>query len=357
LRVGFASAIGSSSVPVNSDGSFQIPNVKPGSYTLVTSPPSSTSTHTTFDVDGMDVNDLEVVPPYTVEVPGHIELEGGGTFKTSLDAITVESGHANVKPFRTSVSSDGKFKMNLLAGDNWLAVRNLPQEYSLASITYESRDLIGKSFLPDLGDTDGIRIVLAIAAPAALHKVRGTVIGLPAVAIGPETKVTLNGAGPGRHYVTTALNRDGTFEFSGVLPDSYTAHVIGAPFQLESKFEVSNADVDGLQMKGELQIPMTGRVTIVDRSGVTLSDFPFHYMMLNFAPSVAPEKVLVARNGSFSTVLSAGDYTLKWNNLPAGYSVKSASAGAVNLLRDKLKIDGSSVPTLGIVLEYNPKTP
>jgi len=169
--------------------------------------------------------------------------------------------------------------------------------------------------------------------------------------------VTLNGAGPGRHYITTALNRDGTFEFSGVLADSYTAHVIGAPFQVELKFDVNDSDVDGLQMKGELQIPIAGRVTIVDRSGATLPDFPFHYMMLNFAPGAAPEKVLVAQDGSFTTVLSGGDYTLKWNNLPSGYSVKSASAGTVNLLRDKLKIDGSSVPPLEMVLEYNPKTP
>jgi hypothetical protein len=182
--------------------------------------------------------------------------------------------------------------------------------------------------------------------------------GLPSVAIGPNTKVVLYGAGIGQRVAETPVKSDGTFEFPGVPSDSYYATVVGAPFDSQWSFDVGSNDRDGIRMKGELWSDISGRITIVDRNGTILPGFPFSYMTVVFNPTVSWGTAAVRQDGSFGLSLSGGEYSLLTNKLPVGYTLKAVTAGAggADLLRGKLKIDGRQIPEIQVTLEYRPKT-
>jgi hypothetical protein len=237
-------------------------------------------------------------------------------------------------------------------------LRNVPANYTVVSMTYGNTDLLRSPLLPDPANTEGIKILLAPESPAALHRVRGKVDGLPSIVIGPNTKIVLYGAGIGQRVAETPVKSDGTFEFPGVPSDSYYATVVGAPFDSQWTFDVGSEDRDGIRMKGEIWSDISGRVTIVDRNGTILPGFPFSYMTVVFNPAVPWGTAAVRQDGTFSQSLSGGEYSVLTNKLPDGYTLKAVTAGAggPDLLRGKLRIDGRPIPEIQVTLEYRPKT-
>jgi hypothetical protein len=224
-------------------------------------------------------------------------------------------------------------------------------------MTYGNIDLLRSTLVPDPTNTEGIRILLVPESPGNLHKVRGQVDGLPSIAIGPNTKVVLYGSGFAQRVAETPLKSDGTFEFPGVPSDSYVATVAGAPFDSQWTFDVGSEDREGIRMQGEIWSDISGRVTIVDRNGTILPDFPFSYMTVVFNPSVSWGTAPVRPDGTFRQYLSGGEYNVITNKLPDGYTLKAVTAGAggPDLLRGKLRIDGRPIPEIHITLEYRPK--
>ncbi len=352
------SITGAPRVPVNSDGSFTFTNVQPGSYVAITIPSPNVSLQTEVRVGKQDIDDIQVVPPATIQIPGRIEIEGGGKLKAVSVPMTIEVYHLPVSTPLFTIQPDATFKIHVLEGENRLLLRNVPADYSVVSMTYGNSDLLRNPLVPDPSNTEGIRIVLAPESRGALHRVRGQVDGLPAFAIGPNTKVVLYGAGIGQRVAETPLKPDGTFEFPGVPSDSYFATVTGAPFDSQWTFNVGSEDRDGIGMKGEIWSEVSGRVTIVDRNGTILPGFPFNYMTVVFNPTVPWGTAAVRPDGTFQQSLSAGEYSLLTNRLPDGYTVKAVTAGArgADLLRGKLRIDGRPIPEIMVTLEYRPKT-
>ncbi|HLQ79137.1 MAG TPA: hypothetical protein VK210_17390, partial [Terriglobia bacterium] len=355
VLTGTAAARYYSKASLNADGTFAIPNVPAGTYIAMTVPSPSVSRHTVVEVADRSIDGVEVVPPYLVDVPGHIEIQGGERLKSVSPAMTIDAYHVDINGFRTVLAPDGAFGLKLLAGDNRITLRNVPTDYTLVSVTYGNADLLRQPLVPDLGNNDGIRILLAPTPPDSLHTVRGQVIGLPEVAIGPTTRVQLTGANPGHHVTETPVNKDGTFEVFRVPADTYSARVTGAPFEAERTFDVHSDDVDGVQINGNVRSEISGRVTIVDRNGTILPGFPFSYMTVEFTPSASPGLALVHTDGSFAAGLYGGEYSLGVSMLPEGYSLKSATAGGADILKGKLKIDGRPIPEILVTLETTAK--
>ena len=90
------SITGAPRVPVNPDGSFTFTNVQPGSYVAITIPSPNVASQTSVTVGSQDINDLQVVPPATIPIPGRIEIEGGGNLKAASIPMTMESYHLPV---------------------------------------------------------------------------------------------------------------------------------------------------------------------------------------------------------------------------------------------------------------------
>jgi hypothetical protein len=351
------SITGAPRVPVNPDGSFAFTNVQPGSYVAITIPSPNVDKLTTVQVGNQDIDDIQVVPPATIQIPGRIDIEGGGKLKTLSIPMAIDVYHLPLQAPLFSIQPEATFTSNVLEGENRLVLRNVPSDYSIVSMTYGNTDLLRNPLVPDPTNTDGIRILLAAVSPGALHRVRGQV-GLPSIAIGPDTKVVLYGAGRVPRVAETPVKSDGTFEFPGVPSDSYFATVTGAPFDSQWTFDVGSEDRDGIRMKGEIWSGISGRVTIVDRNGTILPGFPFSYMTVVFNPSVPWGTAPVRQDGTFRQSLSGGEYSVITNKLPDGYTLKAVTAGAggPDLLRGKLRIDGRPIPEIQVTLEYRPKT-
>ena len=352
------SITGAPRASVNADGSFAFTNVQPGSYIAITIPSPNVSQQTAIQVGKEDIDDLQVVPPATIPIPGRIEIAGGGNLKTVSIPMTIESYHLPLTTPLFSVQPETTFSIRALEGENRLVLRNVPADYSVVSMTYGSTDLLRNPLVPDPANSEGIRILLAPESPGALHRVRGQVDGLPPIAIGPASKVVLYGSGIGQRVAEAGLRPDGTFEFPGVPSDSYYATVEGAPFDSQWTFEVGSEDRDGIRMKGEVWSEVYGRVTIVDRNGTILPGFPFSYMTVVFNPSVSWGTATVRQDGTFRQSLSGGEYSVITNRLPDGYTLKAVTAGkgGADLLRGKLRIDGRPIPEIQVTLEYRPKT-
>jgi hypothetical protein len=352
------SITGAPRAAVNPDGSFTFTNVQPGSYIAITIPSPNVASQTAVTVGIQDINDLQVVPPATIPIPGRIEIEGGSNLKAASIPMTMECYHLPVSTPLFTVQPDATFKIHVLEGENRLVLRNVPANYSVASMTYGNTDLLRGPLVPDPANTEGIRILLAPVSPRALHSVRGKVDGIPSVAIGPNTKVVLYGSGISLHVAETPLKSDGNFEFSGVPSDTYFATVAGAPFDSQWMFDVGSEDREGIRMKGEIRSDISGHVIIVDRNGTILPGFPFSYMTVVFNPSVPWGTAPVRQDGTFRQSLSGGEYSVITNKLPDGYTLKAVTAGAggADLLRGKLRIDGRPIPEIVVTLEYRPKT-
>jgi hypothetical protein len=343
---------------VNPDGSFAFTNVQPGSYIAISIPSPNVDKRTAVQVGKQDIEDIQVVPPATIQIPGRIDIEGGGKLKTLSIPMAIDLYHLPLPAPLFSIQPEAIFRINVLEGENRLVIRNVPTDYALVSMTYGTTDLLRNPLFPDPANTEGIRILLAPVSPSALHRVRGQVDGLPSFAIGPNTKVVLYGSGVGQRLAETAVRSDGTFDFPGIPSDSYYATVAGAPFDSQWMFDVGSEDRDGIRMKGEIWSDVSGHVTIVDRNGTILPGFPFSYMTVVFNPSVSWGTAPVRPDGTFHQYLSGGDYSLLTNTLPDGYTLKAVTAGAggPDLLRGKLRVDGRPIPQIEVTLEYRPKT-
>jgi len=352
------SITGAPQVPVNPDGSFTFTNVQPGSYVAITIPSPNVFQQTAVQVEKMGIDDLQVVPPATILIPGRIDIEGGGNLKPSSIPMAIESYHLPLTTPLFTVQPDATFKIHALEGENRLVLRNVPANYSVVSMTYGGTDLLRNPLVPDAANTEGIRILLAPVSSGALHTVRGQVDGLPSIAIGPSSRVVIYGSGMGQRVAEAPLKSDGTFEFTGIPSDTYYATVAGAPFDSQWTFEVVFEDRDGIRMKGEVWSDVSGHVTIVDRNGTILPGFPFSYMAVVFNPSVSWGTAAVRQDGTFRQSLPGGEYSLLTNKLPDGYTLKAVTAGpgGTDLLRGKLKIDGRPIPEIQVTLEYRPKT-
>jgi len=350
------SVTGAPRVPVSPDGSFTFTNVQPGSYTAITIPSPSVDRQTAVTVGNQELNEIQVVPPATIQIPGRIDIEGGGKLKKLSAPMTIETYHLPVQTPLFTVQPEASFKVSVLEGENRLVLRNVPSDYAVVSMTYGSADLLRNLLVPDAANTEGIRIVLAPEQPGALHKVRGQVDGLASFAIGPDAKVAIYGAGIGQRMAETSLKSDGTFEFPGVPSDSYYATVVGAPFDTQWTFDVGSEDRVGIRMKGEVWSDISGRVTIVDRDGTIQPGFPFSYMTVAFNPG-SNGTASVRQDGTFRQYLPGGEYSLITNRLPDGYTVKAITAGpgGADLLRGKLRIDGRPIPEIIVTVEYRPK--
>jgi hypothetical protein len=352
------SITGAPRVPVNPDGSFTFTNVQPGSYVAITIPSPNVDKRTAVQVGSQDIDDIQVVPPATIEIPGRIDIEGGGNLKSLSVPMTIEAYHLPLSTPLFVVQPGASFSMHVLEGENRILLRNVPSDYSVVSMTYGKTDLLRNPLVPDPANAGDIRIVLAPIPSGALHRVRGQVDGLPSVGIGPSAKIVLYGAGSVPRVAETPLKSDGTFEFPGVPSDSYYASVAGAPFDSQWMFDVGSEDREGIRMKGEIWSDVSGHVTIVDRNGTILPGFPFSYMTVVFSPSVPWGTAPVRQDGTFRQSLSGGEYSLITNRLPDGYTLKAVTAGAggPDLLRGKLRIDGRPIPEITVTLEYRPKT-
>jgi hypothetical protein len=195
-------------MPVAADGSFEIGHVPKGSYLLNLYPMPAGMASLVFQVGDADLEEVQFKPPQVHTVSGRIVVENG-PLPIGLLAFTTPTSHVSA-----TINPDGTFTARLHAGRHQADLAGLPVGYAMASVRRGSQDVasgivVGNSDIPDL--------VITVAAPRALPRLRGRVTGIPA---GTAAKIELTGPIAGRLEATAGAG--GSFEFPVIIPGLYS---------------------------------------------------------------------------------------------------------------------------------------
>jgi TonB family protein len=158
-------------------------------------------------------------------------------------------------------------------------------------------------------------------------------------------RVALLGSAP--PVIETALNSDGSFQFTKVRPGTYNLMVSGATLAQPLNVIVTDKDISGLEAVVIATVLVTGNLVVegnglLPRFSLTLS--PFRGGTTAPSPFIQP-------TGVFQTQIPEGEYRIGWSALPAGYLLKSITSGNTDLLSTPLKVMvGSSMPPVVVTL-------
>jgi hypothetical protein len=331
---------------IAADGTFRFEEVPPGRYLARLVPAPKGAVPVTIIVGEGDVSNVEISIPHTTSIPGRIEVEGNGL----IPRFNVISGPASV-----STTGVAQFTLEATEGDHEVKVAGLPKGYSVASVTYGSTDVLAERLRIAADEKPRDLVVrLKVSSPPPWVRVRGrlTRAGQPASAPRP-TRITLTGIDIQDRFEAT-VRPDGSYEFPRVLPGKYNARLAPEITGLEPArlTVVENEKVD----RWDIALPRPEvRVRVVVAGGGDPPNFQLIFYdvpLSSMDPSVTANRAIpIGPDGTFVTILPAGEYPrITPNGLPAGYSVRSFTDGATDILKRPLKIDGKTAKTLTLTL-------
>ena len=362
---------------VNTDGSFQIANMMPGSYVArVPLTPAVSSPPITVVIPNRDVEDLEIPVPLPKEVSGSAVVAGNGpppkfelvmirdgeervdrseppevpSLPVASTALFEDASAGRVQVLTVDVNplSDGTFRMSLPQGEYTVGVPpdGIPSAYLLSSLTYGQADLRTEPLVVNQAEYAELQAGFVTVIPSPWVGVSGRVVGFDPTQ-GPfrvalESNVTA--------VIETFVGPDGTFEFPRVLQDTtYTARLMPVRDAVPpTRVSVGDEDVAGVEIVVSEEFEVTGRV-VVEGDGPT-PGFVIELVSPRMSVSIEPRS-----DGSFTTMLPGDERRVRIGALPLGYEVLSLTYGEVDLLEEPLMITaGNADLKLGIVLNVDP---
>ncbi|HLQ77111.1 MAG TPA: hypothetical protein VK210_07135 [Terriglobia bacterium] len=144
--------------------------------------------------------------------------------------------------------------------------------------------------------------------------------------------------GPATSIVT--MGGDGTFEFKNITPGTYQA-VIGPLVAMPPvTIVVGNTDITGYKLVVPIVVSVPGTLS-VENDGLR-PRFP-----LTFTPATG-SPVIVSAGQTFTAPLPKGEYRVTASAIPAGYTLKSMTSGAIDLRVQPLRIAEGDSPRIAI---------
>ncbi|HET9132252.1 MAG TPA: hypothetical protein VFO86_14955, partial [Terriglobia bacterium] len=370
LRVFIASPnfFGNRSTDVKSDGSFEFPDVVPGTYVMGVAAGLTFSAGTEVLVADKDITNLELAVPRPVGVGLRVSVDGDSrpsNFPVVFLEIRQKDGRGGV-----AINAVDPIDIPLVEGDYDLAIRALPFGYMLKSFTYGTTDLQTNELHVTNPSTLPIRIVLSVqpADAAAGVKIAGKATGN--FSIGGPQRVILrsvnaddpNAPGP-QATNQTAVKIDGSFQFEKVPPGTYLASLMTMPPDEAIRIVVGSKDVTGVELVGKQMAEVYGSVVFEGEQQTTnRPQIVVTATQLRIAPDGNPDfaasgETIGARvnpDGKFKLILRTGDSRIAVMS-PGGYRVKSIVFGDTDLNRQALRIgenfDSANAPSIQIVLQ------
>jgi|GEM_PF-4891587 len=334
---------------VNPDGSFTLAKVTPGSYAVrVASAASIASPPVTILIPNHDVADVAIAIPLPVNVSGRVTVDGNGpapkftlllvrgsipdgTSALSDESFAALQGSARagvVQVIQVSVDAlpDGSFKIQLPEGDYRVALQpsRIPLPYVLRSLTYAGANLMTDVLSFSEKESSEIQVGFGTTSPSPWSKVGGRVIGFDA---SPGLlHVALEGSAIST--IETAVNADGTFEFSRI-PQNGTYIVRLRPENKAAsspRVTVTTKDIGNVEIVVPREKEVAGRVTVENYG-------PVPSFVLSLAGTSSTMTVLVKPDpaGFFRIKLPEDERQVSIKSLPLGYELKSLVYGTTNL--------------------------
>ncbi len=339
------------------------------------------------NIDGIEV----ALPPPRRTVRGRVEMEGRYPLPAFMLAVrpNVDSGPPFLQPmvFRTSygkdfggliVDNDGRFTLELPEGRHRLRVEGPPESHQLRSVTYGSANLLEDLLDLEGGSANEIVIRFSEAPRSRWVALKGRVTGLANVS--QPVRIALVST-ESKKRLELSPKKDGSFEFPRLAPDTYTLltepRLAGVSPQT---IVVSNGEAPFLNLALPGQRRLVLRIPGVDRrlaQGLTLAlsrsktegysirlDMPFvwrterEFVCSGDTCTSSMEKMLgeptvlipETADGEITLTLPDGEYQLRLNQVPSGYTLASFTNGSVDLLLRPLRV-GPDTPrdlTIGL---------
>jgi hypothetical protein len=334
-------------VAVRPDGSFQFPDVFPGNYTARISAalPYVNASFVPVNVTSSDVTNVELVAPRVKEIVGRVVLEGSGAMPRMTVPLVLTAPGPTSSAMTTTISPqpDGTFRLSVPEGSRRVGqVIGLPEGYKVKSITYGNVDLLTTDLQVTASDTAELRITVSTPSLKPVQ-VSGRVNGIdPTMFSRGPVSITLT-ATPYATPLVASVAPDGSFSFPEVFPGAWSARATGpgiAPGQTLS-ITVANTDVRNVEFGVPAQKEVIGRVVLEGPAPMPRFSFRPTQELGGLRNSIFLPLIAInpAPNGTFRVTLPEGERPLgELTGLPAGYTLKAATYGTTDLLREPLKI-------------------
>ncbi len=221
---------GTRGAPVAGDGSFELPGLAPGNYTLVVRPQGRRSDgglagSTPITVAGGDLDNVSIALMSTAVATGRVEADTGvaGAFRASQVRVSTVPAQPSSPQLggnaQTGVADDFTFELRGVFEPSYLRL-NLPTGWNLKAVLLDGQDVtdVPLAFAPGTR-LSGLRVVLTQATTAVTGTVRddrGDVVLDSTVVVFPadETKWSFYS----RFIRTARPGTAGTFSFSALPP-------------------------------------------------------------------------------------------------------------------------------------------
>jgi hypothetical protein len=345
------------SVKSEGDGSFEIPDVVPGQYSLQAAVSGASPL-----VKIVNVVDAAVSIDFDFSIAvisGRITWEDGSPFSDTIGPIAIKttSNPNFVATTLLPVSNRGTFSSVTDSGDYRIYIRDLPVGYVVRSMPIGSVDL-SKDTLHvngDVSETIQIRVAKGMFPGAGIQgKALDAISGNPPAA--DRVELCCFTTGPFER-LTTPLLREGNFEFPQVPPGKYTARLLrDSPLTavgiLNPTIEVGDKDKSGVVLVSATQQMAFVTAAVTLEVGSTLpSSFSVTLSLLispgNARGTLATEATSIEMtrllDGTYWIPFPIGvSYTVAVGNLPEGYRIKSISRSGSNGAVPTVGADGGS---------------
>jgi hypothetical protein len=334
------------------DGSFTFTNVPEGTYQLQLSPTPLGWSSIPLTVAKVDLENVQVLLPTLIALKGRADVEGGGAFPRTARGglVFIQAVRSSGETVTSPIQDDGTFEFQLPKGRYRVSLAGIPGGYYLKSIMSGAFDLSMTYF--DVGSTQPADIQLTVGIVKRREssgvRVTGRVTFPPTGALPRSEGVLLVSASGGRNPVIleSSLAPDGSFEFTGVSPGTYSIETFPDNPTALYGIVVDKTDVSGIEFALPVLVKVNGGIEWADAEG-------------SGAPAARPSlsvqftrkegtRVLawgtLAQSDAFHFYLPEGDYRFSISDIPGSFDLTSVTSGDSNVLEDGIRIRFDSDP-------------
>jgi hypothetical protein len=203
--------------PVRPDGTFEFGRVPEGTYLVDLFPTVPGLKSVLFDVDTNDVSNLRLIRPKLYTVSGRFNV-AKGPLPWALLAFYTDTSYA-----AADIKDDGTFTVKLHSATHLTDLAGMPSDYEMTRIRLGNQD-ITKGLV--VGDRNVSGLVIDVAVPDNLPRLRGHVTGVPADRL---SSMRVEISGPIFGKLQSAIRADGSFAFENITPGAYWLSIPQAP--------------------------------------------------------------------------------------------------------------------------------
>ena len=315
------------------DGSFEITDVLPGTYTVHAMMAGTSPIDTTLVIGDQPVNDLRFAFPMSILL-GQVLSEDGSPFADAqalreVAVVTLKNPNL-IQTTILPIDAAGRFSRPLEANEYRFYVRVLPSEYTIKSMTSGGTDLLQETLEVDGKSATRVEVRLAKRTESTGLKVSGTIVdsitGTPTAARRIELCCRVDEP---FESISGPIAPDGTFQVNGVPPGHYTADLRAQPvlYLTEHSIDVTGQDVSGIKLASSPQLtPLSVRINL--DAGLLPPRFRISVTLAGSSGVPIPAEILA--DGIANAWVPGGDrYTVVASNLPDGYVVQSITNGGL----------------------------